>query len=181
MRIGAVAAAFSTVLVTLTAGCAGRAPQTKTPEAAMTMTVSSTAFTDGGDIPRRHTCDGENLSPPLSFTGVPSGAQDLALLVEDPDAPGGTFVHWVGWGIDPSKGAIGEGESPAGTGTNGFGRRGYGGPCPPKGRPHRYVFTVFAVSTRLDLPPGASADALRRALAGTVLAEGRLLGRYARA
>jgi Raf kinase inhibitor-like YbhB/YbcL family protein len=180
MQIG-VAAAATVVLVGLSAGCAERAPQTTTPEAAMTMTVSSTAFADGGDIPRRHTCDGENLSPPLSFTGVPSGTQGLALLVEDPDAPRGTFVHWVAWGIDPSKGALAEGESPPGTGTNGFGRRGYGGPCPPKGRAHRYVFTLFAVSTALDLPAGASADALRRAVTGKALAEGRLVGRYARA
>jgi Raf kinase inhibitor-like YbhB/YbcL family protein len=147
----------------------------------MTITVSSTAFSDGGDIPRRYTCDGEDVSPPLSFAGIPSGAQELALLVDDPDAPGGTFVHWVAWGIDPSKAALAEGESASGAGTNGFRRRGYGGPCPPRGGPHRYVFTVFALSRRLDLPAGASADDLRRAVSGAVLAEGRLVGRYARA
>ncbi len=171
-------------LVGLPAGCGGggpQAPQARTPEAAMTMTVSSGAFTDGGDIPRRYTCDGQNVSPPLSFAGVPSGVQDLALLVEDPDAPGGTFVHWVAWGIDPSKATLAEGEAPTGTGTNGFRRRGYGGPCPPKGPAHRYVFTVFALSRRLDLPVGASSDDLRRAVTGAVVAEGRLVGRYARA
>jgi Raf kinase inhibitor-like YbhB/YbcL family protein len=146
----------------------------------MTITVSSTAFADGGDIPRRYTCDGDDLSPPLTFAGVPSGAQELAVLVEDPDAPGGTFVHWVAWGIDPSKGGLAEGEAPPGTGTNGFHRRGYGGPCPPKGPAHRYVFTVFALSEALDLPPGASAGDLRRAEANRVIAEGRLTGRYAR-
>lgn len=147
----------------------------------MTITVSSSAFADGGDIPRRHTCDGEDLSPPLGFAGVPSGARELALLVEDPDAPRGTFVHWVAWGIEPSKASLAEGEATAGEGTNGFRRRGYGGPCPPAGSPHRYVFTVFAVSQPLDLPPGASADDLRRAVADSVIAEGRLTGRYARA
>jgi len=180
MRIG-VLLALAAALVGLPAGCGGRAPEANTPEAAMTITLSSTAFTEGDDIPRRYTCDGENVSPPLSFAGVPADSQDLALLVEDPDAPGGTFVHWVAWGIDPSKGALAEGESPSGTGTNGFRRRGYGGPCPPKGAPHRYVFTVFAVSRRLDLAPGASADDLRRAVGGALIAEGRLVGRYARA
>jgi Raf kinase inhibitor-like YbhB/YbcL family protein len=147
----------------------------------MTITVSSTAFPDAGDIPQRYTCDGENVSPPLTFTGVPAGTEELALLVEDPDAPSGTFVHWVAWGIDPAKAALAEGEAPAATGTNGFGRRGYAGPCPPRGAPHRYVFTVFALSRRPDVALGGSADDLRRAVAGAVLAEGRLVGRYARA
>lgn len=147
----------------------------------MTITVSSSAFTDGADIPRRYTCDGEDLSPPLDFAGIPAGTQELALLVEDPDAPGGVFVHWVAWGIDPSKAAIAEGESPPSSGTNAFGRLGYGGPCPPRGAPHRYMFTVFALSEPLDLPSGASADDLRRAVAGKVIDEGRIVGRYARA
>lgn len=179
MRIGLLLA-LAGALVALSA-CGGRAPQAKTPEAPMTVTVSSTAFGDGGEIPRRYTCDGDDVSPPLSFAGVPSGTRELALLVEDPDAPGGTFVHWVAWGIDPTKPAIAEGGSPSGTGTNGFRHRGYGGPCPPRGAPHRYVFTVFALSRPLDLKPGASADDLRRAVVDTVLAEGRLVGRYARA
>ena len=99
----------------------------------MTMTVSSTSFADGGDLPRRHTCDGEDLSPPLSFSGAPEGTREIALLVEDPDAPSDTFVHWVAWGIDPSTGALAEGATAPGNGRNGFGRPGYGGPCPPKG------------------------------------------------
>jgi Raf kinase inhibitor-like YbhB/YbcL family protein len=147
----------------------------------MTISVSSSAFPDGGDIPRRYGCDGEDVSPPLDFAGVPDGARELALLVEDLDAPSGTFAHWVAWGIDPGKAALAEGESPAGTGTNGFRRGGYAGPCPPQGASHRYVFTVLALSRPLDLAPGASADDLRRAVEGTVLEEGRLAGRYARA
>ncbi len=147
----------------------------------MAITVSSPAFADGGNIPRRYTCDGENVSPPLRFADVPPGTRQLGLLVADPDAPSGTFVHWVAWGIDPATQTLGEGEAPPGTGINGFGRRGYDGPCPPRGAPHRYVFTVLALAQPPTLPPGASADDLRKAVAGTVLAEGRLMGRYARA
>ena len=120
------------------------------------------------------------MSPPLTFGGLPSGARDLALLVEDPDAPRGTFVHWVAWGVDPAKAALAEGEAPAGSGVNGFGRRGYGGPCPPRGATHRYVFTVFALSRPTGLRPGASAEDLRASLTGAVLAQGSLMGRYAR-
>jgi Raf kinase inhibitor-like YbhB/YbcL family protein len=180
MRMAALVA-LAGALAGLLAGCGGRTPEARKPEATMTITVSSAVFTEGGDIPRRYTCDGQNASPPLSFAGVPSDAKELALLVEDPDAPGGTFVHWVAWGIDPSKAALAEGESPSGAGTNGFRRSGYGGPCPPRGGPHRYVFTVYALSRHLDLRSGASADDLRRAIKGAVIAEGRLVGRYARA
>jgi Raf kinase inhibitor-like YbhB/YbcL family protein len=146
----------------------------------MSLVVSSPAFADAGDIPRRYTCDGEDVSPPLSLQSVPTGTVELALLMTDPDAPSGNFVHWVGWGIDPARGALAEGEEPPGVGTNGFGRRGYGGPCPPQGESHRYVFAAFALSRRLDLAAGASADDLRRAITDSVLDEGRLVGRYAR-
>src|SRR6266536_2230915 len=165
MRIG-VLLALAAALVGLPAGCGGRAPEANTPEAAMTITLSSTAFAEGDDIPRRYTCDGENVSPPLSFAGVPADSQDLALLVEDPDAPGGTFVHWVAWGIDPGQPHIAAGAPTPGSGKNGFGGTGYRGPCPPAGKPHRYVFTVYALSAPLDLAAGASADALRQAIDG---------------
>jgi len=164
----------------LLAGCGGRAPDMEASPAPLTITVTSAAFGDGGDIPSRNTCDGQDVSPPLRFAAVPSGTVELALLVEDPDAPRGTFVHWVAWGIDPGKAELGEGEVPAGAGKNDFGKRGYGGPCPPKGAPHRYVFTVFALSERLELPAGASADDLKRSVSGRTLAVGRLVGRYAR-
>jgi Raf kinase inhibitor-like YbhB/YbcL family protein len=146
----------------------------------MTMTVSSSAFADGDVIPVRHTCDGEDLSPPLSFAGAPSGTTEIALLVEDPDAPGGTFVHWVAWGIDPAKPSLPEGAAMTGSGTNGFGRVGYGGPCPPRGPAHRYVFTAYALSQAPDLRSGGSADDLRHAIRGSVLAEASLTGRYDR-
>jgi Raf kinase inhibitor-like YbhB/YbcL family protein len=171
---------FWVPLVTLAvlAGCGG--PARPMPGATMTITVSSSAFAEGGTIPRRYTCDGDDVSPPLAVSGLPSGVRELALLVEDPDAPSGTFVHWVAWGIDPAKPALAEGAAPAGSGRNGFGRRGYGGPCPPRGSNHRYVFTVFALSRPTTLPAGASADDLRTAIKGAVLAEGKLTGRYAR-
>jgi Raf kinase inhibitor-like YbhB/YbcL family protein len=148
----------------------------------MTIVVSSPAFGDGGEIPQRFSCDGADVSPPLQFTGIPVNTAELALLVEDPDAPGGTFTHWVMWGIDPGRSGLGEGEVPAGAvqGTNDFGRLGYGGPCPPPGPPHRYVFTVFALSQPPDLPAAATAADLKRAMAGKVLDSGQLIGWYRR-
>lgn len=147
------------------------------------MTLTSEAFQDGALIPRRYTCDGENISPVLRWAGVPSAAAELALIVEDPDAPGGSFVHWVLYGIPPAATAVAEGEIPAGAveGTNGFGHSGWGGPCPPKGdRPHRYVFHLSALSKPLGLAPGSTAAQLRSAMSGLVVAEGTLTGRYGR-
>jgi Raf kinase inhibitor-like YbhB/YbcL family protein len=180
MRLG-VAAALLGAVAGLLAGCGADQPGATATEAAMTLVMSSTAFTDGGDIPRRYTCDGEDVSPPLRFASVPTGAVELALLVTDPDAPGGTFVHWVAWGIDPARPELAEGQSPAGSGANGFGRRGYGGPCPPRGPAHRYVFTGYALSQPVGLAAGASAGEFTKATAGHVLAQGRLTGRYRRA
>jgi Raf kinase inhibitor-like YbhB/YbcL family protein len=167
------------IALVVLAGCGGPA-EPRQEESAMTITVSSSAFAEGGTIPRRYTCDGEDVSPPLAVSGLPSGVRELALLVEDPDAPHGTFVHWVAWGIDPAKPTLAEGSAPAGSGVNGFGRQGYGGPCPPRGSNHRYVFTVLALSRPSGLRAGASADDLRTAVKGAVLAEGKLTGRYGR-
>lgn len=148
----------------------------------MAISVTSPVFGDGDLIPPRFTCDGEGVSPPLEFAGVPAGTAELALLVEDPDAPAGPFVHWVLWGIDPQRSSLSAGEVPAGAGVGGndFGRQGYGPPCPPAGRRHRYVFTLFALSEPLALAGGASAAELRQAIAGRVLASGVLTGRYGR-
>lgn len=147
----------------------------------MTIQLTSAAFAEGGTIPRRYTCDGEDRPPPLTWSGLPEGTVELALVVDDPDAPRGTFVHWVVWGLDPAAGGLVEGEVRARQGRNGFGNQGYGGPCPPKGdEPHRYVFTLFAVSQPLSLEAGASADDLKRAVADKLLAQGRLVGRYGR-
>ena len=150
----------------------------------MTITLTSPDFEDGGRIPTRLTCDGAEDAPVLRWEGVPPGTAELALLVEDPDAPGGTFVHWALWGVEATTAELPAGQLPAGAeeGRNDFGRRGWNGPCPPRGRAeHRYVFTLVAVSEAVAAAPGASAKQLRKALRGRVLAEGRLTGRYGRA
>jgi Raf kinase inhibitor-like YbhB/YbcL family protein len=150
----------------------------------MTITLTSPDFDDGGRIPTRLTCDGDDDSPALRWEGLPPGTAEVALLVEDPDAPGGTFVHWVRWGVGATPGELPAGQLPVGAkeGRNDFGRRGWNRPCPPRRRgEHRYVFTIFAVSEPVGLAAGASAKELRRALRGRVLAEGRLTGRYGRA
>jgi len=183
-RGGTIVAA---VVLGLAAGCAddggaSAASAAPTPHASKKITVSSPAFADGGIIPRRYTCDGENVSPPLDFSGVPGDTAELVVLVEDPDAPHGSFVHWVVWGLDHHTTALGAGDLPseAAQGRNGFGKNGYGGPCPPKGKPHHYVFSVFATDVKLTLSPGASADDVKRALAGHTAGSGTLVGRYGR-
>lgn len=148
--------------------------------AARPMIIRSPAFADGAAIPDGFTCDGANASPPLRFQRIPRGAKDVALIVTDPDAPIGTFVHWVAWRL-PRRG-VPEQSLPASVqqGTNGRGVQGWSGPCPPPGDAHHYVFALTALSKRLDLAPGATADELRRAMKGTVLARARLVGTYQR-
>lgn len=173
-------------------GCGGGAKQSDEPiasaspepaAAAGTLTLQSTAFAEGGAIPKTHSCDGAGMSPPLRWSGVPAGTKELALLVEDPDAPRGTFVHWVIYGIVPEVMAVGEGGLPAGAaqGKNGAGRTSWAGPCPPKGPAHHYVFTLIAVSKPFSLQPGAGIDEVRAAARDSTLAEAKLTGTYARA
>lgn len=143
------------------------------------MELTSAAFRHQSRIPTRFTCDGEDASPPLTITDLPAGAASLALVVEDPDAPRGTWYHWVAYDI-PVRTEIPEKVADLGTpGRNSWGRPGYGGPCPPGGS-HRYIFTVYAVDAVLGLKPGEDAAALRARLAGRVLAEATLMGRYSR-
>src|SRR5215469_8218364 len=145
-----------------------------------TMKITSSAFHEGANIPSKFTCDGSDTSPPLQIADVPSGAKSLALIVDDPDAPGGLFTHWMVWNIPPDAGAIGEGSTPKGAqGTNDFGKSGYGGPCPPSGA-HRYYFKVFALDRELDLPSGAKRTQLDTAMKSHVIAQGELMGRYVR-
>ncbi|MFE7210690.1 YbhB/YbcL family Raf kinase inhibitor-like protein [Streptomyces sp. NPDC057611] len=153
---------------------------TVSPGAAGRITVSSPAFTDGGTVPGRYTCAGADVSPPLAFSGVPARTAGLALLVEDQDAPGGTFTHWLVWNMDPHTTSLPTGATPPGAaqGRNDFLKTGYSGPCPPPGKPHRYVFTVYAADRRLALRPGATAADIRRALSGHTLASGTLTARY---
>jgi Raf kinase inhibitor-like YbhB/YbcL family protein len=143
--------------------------------------LTSTAFGEGQPIPRKHSCDGENASPPLDWSS-PEGTRSLALILHDPDAPSGDFVHWVAWGIDPDAGGLEEGAHPPGEGANGFGENGYGGPCPPPGHgAHRYFHELFALDTVLDLPEGASREQLEDAIEGHVLGAAELMGTYERA
>ena len=144
------------------------------------MKVTSSAFHEGANIPSKFSCDGANSSPPLQIADVPSGAKSLVLIVDDPDAPSGLFTHWVVWNISPQSSSIGEGDTPKGVqGTNDFGKSGYGGPCPPSGT-HRYYFKVFALDRELDLSFGAKRGQLDAAIKGHVIAQGELMGRYAR-
>jgi Raf kinase inhibitor-like YbhB/YbcL family protein len=150
-------------------------------EAVAALEIRSDAFEDGGTIPRRHTCDAENVSPALSFAGPPEGTRSLALVVDDPDAPVGTFVHWLGWGIDPAAGGLVEGQAAPREGRNGFGTVGYAGPCPPPGHGrHRYFFRLHALDAELGLEPGADRGELERALDGHVLEVAELVGGYER-
>jgi Raf kinase inhibitor-like YbhB/YbcL family protein len=143
--------------------------------------LTSRAFDEGQPIPGKHSCDGENASPALDWSSVPDGTRSLALIVHDPDAPSGDFVHWVGWNIDPGAGSLEEGAHPPGEGANGFGEIGYGGPCPPPGHgAHRYFHELFALDTELDLDRGSNREQLEDAIEGHVLAGAELIGTYER-
>lgn len=147
--------------------------------AASSISVTTPAFQPSGDIPAKFTCNGANLNPELKINGVPNEAKALVLIVDDPDAPRGLFTHWIVWNIDPKTTDIGENSEPAAgvQGTNDFGRRNYGGPCPPSGT-HRYFFKIFALDTKLDLKPSARRAELDAAMRGHTLAQGELMARY---
>lgn len=166
-----------------------RAPQSPAREAGakMTIKVETTAFTPGGNIPAQFTCTGANVSPPLRWSGVPAEAQSVALVLHDPDAPVGDFTHWLLYGMAPSVGELAENVAKAlevpglgRQGTNDFRKTGYGGPCPPPGKPHRYFFRVYALDTRLQLAAGADRAAVEAAIRGHVIAQGELMGKFAR-
>jgi Raf kinase inhibitor-like YbhB/YbcL family protein len=145
-----------------------------------TMKITSSAFHEGANIPSKFTCDGSDTSPPLQIAGVPSGAKSLVLIVDDPDAPSGLFTHWLVWNIPPQTGSIAEGSAPQGVqGANDFGKSGYRGPCPPPGT-HRYSFKIFALDRELELRSGAKRSQVDAAMKGHVIAQGELVGRYAR-
>jgi Raf kinase inhibitor-like YbhB/YbcL family protein len=144
------------------------------------MKIMSSAFQEGANIPSKFTCDGGDVSPPLQIGGVPSAARSLVLIVDDPDAPGGLFTHWIVWNIPTQTTTIAEGSAPKGVqGTNDFGKTGYGGPCPPSGT-HRYFFKIFALDRELDLPAGAKRAKLDAQMRGHVIAHAEWMGRYAR-
>ncbi|MGH2886180.1 MAG: YbhB/YbcL family Raf kinase inhibitor-like protein [Solirubrobacteraceae bacterium] len=145
------------------------------------MEFSSSAFAMGEAVPRRHSCEGEDVSPPLAWGAVPGDAVSLALIVDDPDAPVGTFTHWLAWGINPHGGGLPEGERAPREGRNDFREIGYRGPCPPRGHgSHRYFFRLYALAREPAVPSGASRGDLERAIEGNVLAVAELVGTYER-
>lgn len=150
----------------------------------MSLRLTSSAFQEGGLIPAEYTCAGANVSPPLKWGDVPAETKALALVVDDPDAPRGTWVHWVVYNLPAATRELAAGvpaqvELPGGgrQGRNDFGQTAYGGPCPPSGT-HRYYFKLYALNARLDLPPGATKQDLLRAMYGHILDEGQLMGRF---
>ena len=151
------------------------------------ISISTDAFIAGGTIPSEYTCDGRDISPPLSWNSIPAGTKSIVLIMDDPDAPRGTFVHWVFYNIPAnvqrlSPGVLGNQTLSDGSrqGMTDFGRTGYGGPCPPPGKPHRDFFKIFALDTTLDLSSKATKADIERAMKGHVLAQGELMGKYGR-
>jgi len=141
--------------------------------------VFSEAFESKGMIPAKYTCNGENINPPLGFEGIPEEAKSLVLIMDDPDASMGTFTHWVVWDIEPVAG-IEEDSIPGVEGMNDFRKIGYGGPCPPSGT-HRYSFRVYALDKKLEIKAGSGRKDIENAMIGHILAEGELVGKYAKA
>ena len=154
----------------------------------MSFALKTTAFSNGGEIPRKYTCGGENVSPALTWTETPAQARSLALICDDPDAPGGTWTHWILWNIPAHTASLPEGvptsrevlSSGARQGKNDFGRIGYGGPCPPPGRPHRYFFRLYALGAALEVKSGAGRDLLESAMKPHVLAQAEWMGLFKR-
>jgi Raf kinase inhibitor-like YbhB/YbcL family protein len=147
----------------------------------VSLKVTSSAFSDGGKIPKKYTCDNSNVNPPVRIENLPKAVKSLALIVDDPDAPGRTWTHWLLWNIDPKATEIREDSVPqnAVQGTSDFGSARYGGPCPPSGA-HRYYFKAYALDTALSLPSSAKKAAVEKALAGHIVAQGSLMGTYSR-
>ena len=170
MRNLITGAAIASLFVAIAAFAAGEAK----------MKVTSSAFEQGGNMPAKFTCDGSDTSPPLQITGIPPNAKTLVLIADDPDAPNGLFTHWLVWNIRPQTNSIAEGSAPKGVqGANDFGKTGYRGPCPPSGT-HRYSFKIFALDRELDLRTGVKRSQVDVAMKGHIIAQGELVGRYAR-
>lgn len=149
------------------------------------MKLSSPAFANGKKIPDKYAHknanpNAQNVSPALQFSDVPSDTKTFALIVDDPDAPMGTFVHWIAWGIDGKTRELPEGAKVPHQGSNHYKEKVYGGPCPPPGKPHRYFFKLYALDTDLKIPEGSSKEAVVKAMQGHILAEAELMGTYER-
>ena len=144
------------------------------------MKLTSSVFANNGAIPSEFTCDGDDISPHLSISDVPKNAKSLALIMDDPDAPVGIFIHWVVWNIPPDTKEISKGEEPRGVqGMTSFRRQGYGGPCPPSGT-HRYFFKLYALDAELNLPEGSTKHDLENAMQSHIIAQAQLMGTYKR-
>ena len=153
----------------------------------MQISIKSPAFAEGDMIPQAYTCDGKDISPALTWSAVPSGCKSIAVICDDPDAPMGTWVHWVIFNIPANATSLPEGvpkdkvlADGSKQGSNDFRRIGYGGPCPPAGPAHRYFFKIYALDASLELQPGASKKELLKAMEGHILSEGQLMGKYKR-
>lgn len=153
----------------------------------MALEIKSPVFKEGGSIPLQYTCKGSDISPPLSWSGVPKSAKSMALICDDPDAPGMTWVHWVVYNISPDENGLKEdlaksGTLPGGTlqGITDFRKIGYGGPCPPPGGPHRYYFKLYALDKKPELKAGATKDMLLKSMDGYILEEAQLMGTFKR-
>jgi Raf kinase inhibitor-like YbhB/YbcL family protein len=154
---------------------------------AMSFQITSTAFSSGASIAKNCTCDGPDVSPSLNWTGAPAGTQSFALIADDPDAPAGTWVHWVLYNLPANATELPEGvkkqeQLPDGTlqGRNDFRKVGYNGPCPPPGKPHRYFFKLYALNAKLTLKAGATKNDVESAMKGHILAQTELMGKYGR-
>lgn len=154
---------------------------------AMPLALKTTAFAGGGGIPKKYTCDGADISPAMSWDDAPAGTQSFALIADDPDAPVGTWTHWIIWNIPAKTSGLPEGvpkveetSDGARQGRNDFKRIGYGGPCPPPGKPHRYFFKLYALDVKPDVKAGARRDEVERAMKGHVLSQAEFMGTYGR-
>jgi len=182
-------ARMNALFVTAMLGClvtAGGADKPN-PKKVMNLQITSTAFSEGQTIPAKYSCEGSDASPPLKWTNAPANTKSFALIADDPDAPAGTWVHWVLYDLPPNTTGLPEDVAKtqfiagnAKQGLNSWPRLGYGGPCPPPGKPHRYFFKLYALDTMLDLKPGVTKKDLLKAMEGHVLAEGQLMGTYQR-
>jgi Raf kinase inhibitor-like YbhB/YbcL family protein len=174
---------FGCLALLLLPGCKQEERTSKEDWGDPTMRVTSTAFKEGETIPKRYTADGANVSPPLQWSGAPEGTKSFALICDDPDAPSKTWIHWVAYNLPADVHELAEADSIKSGGKQGkndFDKSRYGGPAPPKGKPHRYFFKVYALDAVLDLPAEATAQDLERKMKGHVLAHGQLMGKYSR-
>ncbi|MGM5482081.1 MAG: YbhB/YbcL family Raf kinase inhibitor-like protein [Nanobdellota archaeon] len=144
----------------------------------MALKLTSAVFEDGGVIPEKYSCEGEDINPPLNIKDIPENTKTLALIMDDPDAPMGTFVHWVVWDIEPTD-EIKEDSIPGKEGINNFGRNHYGGPCPPSGE-HRYFFKLYALDTELNLVSETTKEDLKRAMEKHIIEQATLMGKFSR-